>query len=333
MNLTDFQKRLLWGLGILFILILWITFPLIFKEWVFTLLVKPPFTPEAFATLGSIGDIFGGLTAFFTSATLIIVMYSAYLQRQANKDARVAMAEQFKQAKKASEDQLSQAKKASEDQLNQAKKASEDQLNQARETTIQQLSLAQSTHEAQIQETKNSFFTNQFYALLNYKNESIKNLVLRDKHDKKLVGYEIFTILRTELVQNISNKYSDEIDNLDSDKIRTEYESIIKRLNNDHRFFEIYISLFKLVDRADIDKGQKEFFYDLIRQCSTPSEQITLFFLAPIWERLHDSLEGCRIFNSFATKSAEKFALKFYNKSYFYSQEWDDFFDKQETPA
>lgn len=317
MNLIYIQKRLLWILGILFILILWITFPLIFKEWIFSLLVKPPFTIESYASLGPIGDIFGGLTAFFTSLTLIIVLYSAYLQRQANKDAREAMFEQLQQAKEASAEQLEQAK----------------------ESTKQQLDLAQATHDAQIQETKNSFFTNQFYSLLNYKNESIKNLVLRDKDDKKLVGYEIFTVLRTELVQNISIKYCDEIDNLDSDKIRTEYENIIKRLNNDHRFFEIftyfeiYVSLFKLVDRAGIDRGQKKFFYDLIRQSSTPSEQITLFFLAPIWERLYDSLEGCRIFNSFATKSAEKFALKFYNKSYFYTQEWDDFFDKQQNPA
>ncbi|MDC5019695.1 hypothetical protein NRA03_18125, partial [Acinetobacter baumannii] len=110
MNLTDSQKRLLWGLGILFIFIIWITFPLIFKKWVFTLIVKPPFTPLEFAVLGPIGDIFGGLTAFFTSLTLIIVLYSAYLQRRANKDARVSMAEQMNRADKANAAQLNQAR-------------------------------------------------------------------------------------------------------------------------------------------------------------------------------------------------------------------------------
>ncbi|HDK8955447.1 TPA: hypothetical protein PVK16_002273 [Acinetobacter baumannii] len=295
----------------------WLFFPNLFQWWAIHVWSIPADQLDEMGKLGPLGDIYGSLNTLFTSATLLIVIYSAFLQRQANKDAREAMAEQLKQAKEASAEQLEQAK----------------------ESTKQQLDLAQATHDAQIQETKNSFFTNQFYSLLNYKNESIKNLVLRDQYDKKLVGYEIFLILRTELVQNISIKYNNEIESLNVEKIRFEYESIIEKLNNGHRFFEIftyfeiYISLFKLVDRADIDKRQKDFFYNLIRQSSTPSEQITLFFLAPIWDRLYDGLGGCRIFNSFATQSAEKFALKFYNKNYFYTQEWNDFFDKQQTPA
>lgn len=328
MKITDFQKKLIWVVGILFILILWITFPLIFKEWIFTLLVKPPFTPEAFATLGPIGDIFGGLTAFFTSATLIIVMYSAYLQRQANKDAREAIAEQ-----------LRQAREATAEQLKQAREATEEQLNQARESTTQQLNLAKSTHEAQIQETKNSFFTSQFYALLNYKNERIKTLTLRNDLDKTIVGYEIFTILRSELIQNIAIKFQEKMDDLNEDIIREEYENIINRLNNGHRFyeiftyFEIYSSLFKLVDSADIDEDQKEFFLNLIRQSATPAEQITLFYIAPLWERLYKSLEGKQIFISFTPRNVEKFALKFYNKKYFCTSEWYVFFDNQQNQA
>ncbi|MCK0925682.1 hypothetical protein BFR80_016540 [Acinetobacter pittii] len=328
MNITDFQKRFLWVLVILFILILWITFPLIFKEWVFSLLVKPPFTPESYASLGPIGDIFGGLTAFFTSATLIIVMYSAYLQRQANKDAREAIAEQLKQARE-----------ATAEQLRQAKEATAEQLKQARESTIQQLDLAQSTHEAQIQETKNSFFTSQFYSLLNYKNERIKTLTLRNDLDRTIVGYEIFTILRSELIQNIAMKFKENMDDLNVDIIRTEYENIISRLNNGHRFyeifsyFEIYTSLFNLVDSADIDNEQKNFFLKLIRQSATPSEQITLFYIAPIWERLYKSLEGKQIFISFSPTNVEKFALKFYNKDYFCTSEWYVFFDEQQNPA
>ncbi|MEN8320216.1 hypothetical protein [Acinetobacter junii] len=338
---------LILGIGVL---ALWIFFPIIFRFLVLHVLVTPPFTPEVFASLGPIGDIFGGLTALFTSATLIIVMYSAYLQRQANEDARKAMADQLKEARTATENQLDQAKSALRQQLDQAREATERQienakvlsrieLEQIKATTTQQLALAQASHDAQMKETKNSFFISQFYSLLNYKNESIKNLVLRDMHDKRLIGYEIFTILKRELVKNISNKYSKEIDVLDAEKIRFEYDNIIKKLNNDHLFyeiftyFEIYTSLFELVNKADIDKDQKNFFYNLIRQSSTPSEQITLFFLAPIWERLYESLEGCRIFNSFSTLSAEKFALKFYNKSYFYTQEWYEFFDKQQNPA
>ncbi|OUJ94987.1 hypothetical protein BFG48_000865, partial [Acinetobacter nosocomialis] len=135
------------------ILLLWFFFPILFKYWVFHFLVSPPFTTENFVSLGPIGDIFGGLTALFTSATLIIVIYSAYLQRQANIDAREAMAEQLKQAEKATQDQLTQAKEATKEQLEQAREATKEQLKQARESTKQQLDLAQATHEAQLKET------------------------------------------------------------------------------------------------------------------------------------------------------------------------------------
>ncbi|HGF8497868.1 TPA: hypothetical protein ACJB9M_000814, partial [Acinetobacter baumannii] len=158
----------------------WLFFPNLFQWWAIHVWSIPADQLDEMGKLGPLGDIYGSLNTLFTSATLLIVIYSAFLQRQANKDAREAMAEQLKQAKEASAEQLEQAK----------------------ESTKQQLDLAQATHDAQIQETKNSFFTNQFYSLLNYKNESIKNLVLRDQYDKKLVGYEIFLILRTELVQN-----------------------------------------------------------------------------------------------------------------------------------
>lgn len=295
----------------------WLFFPNLFQWWALHVWSIPVDQLDEMGKLGPLGDIYGSLNTLFTSVTLIIVMYSAYLQRQANKDAREAMAEQLKQAKE----------------------ATAEQLKQARESTIQQLDLAQSTHEAQIQETKNSFFTSQFYALLNYKSERIKTLTLRNDLDKTIVGYEIFTILRSELVQNIAIKFKEKMDDLSEDLIRNEYENIIKRLNNGHRFyeiftyFEIYSSLFNLVDSADIDEDQKKFFSNLIRQSATPSEQITLFYIAPIWERLYKSLEGKQIFISFTPRNVEKFALKFYSRDYFCTSEWYVFFDNQQNPA
>ncbi|KJH60668.1 hypothetical protein [Acinetobacter calcoaceticus] len=295
----------------------WLFFPNLFQWWALNVWSIPAAQLDEMGKLGPLGDIYGSLNTLFTSVTLIIVMYSAYLQRQANKDAREAMAEQLKQAKE----------------------ATAEQLKQARESTIQQLDLAQSTHEAQIQETKNSFFTSQFYALLNYKSERIKTLTLRNDLDKTIVGYEIFTILRSELVQNIAIKFKEKMDDLSEDLIRNEYENIIKRLNNGHRFyeiftyFEIYSSLFNLVDSADIDEDQKKFFSNLIRQSATPSEQITLFYIAPIWERLYKSLEGKQIFISFTPRNVEKFALKFYSRDYFCTSEWYVFFDNQQNPA
>ncbi|MEG8241314.1 hypothetical protein MKR66_16390 [Acinetobacter baumannii] len=139
------NKRQVWLLVILIILI-WLVFPFLFKafmswmSWIGADL-------KTFADYGPVGDIYGSLNTLFTSATLIIVMYSAYLQRQANKDAREAMAEQLKQAKEATAEQLAQAKESTNLQLSQAKKSIEEQL-----------SLAKKTHDAQINETKLAFY-------------------------------------------------------------------------------------------------------------------------------------------------------------------------------
>jgi len=327
-RLIKFLKKSFFCLVIFIILFIWFKFPIFFKYWLFNVIIEPPFTPEAFTGLGPIGDIFGGLTALLTSLTLIIVMYSAYLQREANKDAREAMAEQ-----------LQQAKEATKNQLRQAKEATEEQLKQAKESTKQQLDLAQSTHEAQIQETKNSFFTNQFYSLLNYKNERIKTLMLRDANNKIISGYEIFTILKMELITNLCIKYKENWDQVTKKVITDVFKDITKRHNNGHTYyeiftyFEIYSSLFELVETADIDEEQKYFFWTLIRQSTTPSEQITLFYLAPMWDRLHVSLEGSKIFISFGPRNVEGFALNFYKKGHFYTQQWYDFYDNQKKPA
>ena len=203
MNLTDFKKRLLWGLGILFIFIVWITFPLIFKTWVFTLIVKPPFTPLEFASLGPIGDIFGGLTAFFTSLTLIIVLYSAYLQRQANKDAREAMSEQLKQAKEASAEQLKQAK----------------------ESTRQQLELARDTHSSQIKETQYSIFSNIFYSLLNQKHERSR-VIFFEKDEQKIDLYQMFEYVNAKIFSLVDNQWKDVSDITISD-LKKEFDLLL----------------------------------------------------------------------------------------------------------
>ncbi len=306
----------------------WLFFPNLFPWWAIHVWFIPIEQLDEMGKLGPLGDIYGSLNTLFTSVTLIIVMYSAYLQRQANRDAREAMAEQ-----------LIQAREASDEQIRQAKEATEEQLKQARETTIQQMDLAQSTHEAQIQETKNSFFTNQFYSLLNFKNERIKTLVLRDVNNNTISGYEVFTVLQSELFKNICLKYKDDWDIVTKEVISQEFREISTALNNGHTFYEIftyyeiYSSLFELIETASINEKQKFFYSTLVRQSTTPSEQLTLFYLIPMWDRLHVSLEGSKIFISFGPGQSEGFALKFYNKSFFYTSEWYAVYDNQQTPA
>ncbi len=191
--------------------------------------------------LGPLGDIYGSLNTLFTSATLAFVVYATLLQRQANADARSAMFDQLQQAKDATKDQLQQAKDASDEQLRQARDALTAQLDQAKDlteqqiinakelantqlkqanaSTAQQLELALATHEAQIQESRNSIFTNQFYALLNYKNERVKSLILKNSDNLTIIGYELFSIINTKFF-TLFEKVEYDFENIDEKKLR-----------------------------------------------------------------------------------------------------------------
>lgn len=340
MKLTDFKTKSAWVIGILAIISLWIAFPLIFKYWVYKFLVTPPFTTEHFASLGPIGDIFGGLTAFFTSLTLIIVLYSAHLQNQANKDARDAMDKQLQQARNATATQLREARRSTNEQIAQAKYALSEQLKQAEEATKQQLALAKVTHDAQIQESRSSIFISQFYALLNYKNEKLNGLILIDANGKILKGQDIFRWLDIDLSINLGEKFNNDLDNLDVKIIEQEFTSITKKYNNNQSYyelfsyFEIYSRLISLLKSAHVEN---EFFYwELIRGSMTGYEQCCLFYLAPMWERVYLPLKKCRIFNAFVVDNTTSgFALKFYSKENFATKDWQIFFTEQDmkTPA
>ncbi|HAV5427154.1 MULTISPECIES: hypothetical protein [Acinetobacter] len=299
MNLTDFKKRLLWGLGILFIFIVWITFPLIFKTWVFTLIVKPPFTPLEFASLGPIGDIFGGLTAFFTSLTLIIVLYSAYLQRQANKDAREAMSEQLKQAKEASAEQLKQAK----------------------ESTRQQLELARDTHSSQIKETQYSIFSNIFYSLLNQKHERSR-VIFFEKDEQKIDLYQMFEYVNAKIFSLVDNQWKDVSDITISD-LKKEFDLLLVEKNkfsqspNIYTYFLIYIDLFNLIRDSDLEENDKTFFKTVITNSMTIGEQLTFLWISAFTPILLDELKDTQVFDYFYHENLRSFVFKFHKKSHF----------------
>ena len=288
MNLTDFQKRLLWGLGILSIFIVWITFPLIFKTWVFTLLVKPPFTPEAFATLGPIGDIFGGLTAFFTSATLIIVMYSAYLQRKANKDAREAMAEQLKQA---------------------------------RESTIQQLDLAKATHDAQLQESRYSIFINGFNSLLNYKHDRYMS-IQTTKGSRTYQAHEVFTHLNIGLRDYTENEWKD-ISKVTPEQVEQDFYSVMNEISNigNHTelmgYFTTVSDLYNFINHSSINADDKEFYKSMVLNSLTTGEQAALYWIGAFRSEFNTLARNEKCFDFAYHENMMPFSIKFYSKECF----------------
>ncbi|WON80797.1 hypothetical protein OK024_03160 [Acinetobacter sp. UGAL515B_02] len=180
------QKVTLCVVLLIVLLIAWGLFPLFFK-W---LMIGIGSKETALKDFGTFGDIYGSLNTLFTSATLIIVMYSAYLQRQANKDARDAMERQLQQAREDTEEQLKQAREATEQQILNAQQLAHIQLEHARQYSMDQLALARATHEAQIKESKDAIFTNKFYSHLNYKNAKLNSIFLT----KKIKIYQVILL-------------------------------------------------------------------------------------------------------------------------------------------
>lgn len=290
-----------------------IFFPKIFKWWVSGYLIDPPISFDAYTALGPIGDIFGGLTALFTSLTLIIVIYSAYLQRQANKDAREAMAEQ----------------------LNQAKAASAEQLKQAKESTKQQLDLAEATRDAQIKESQNAIFTSKFYSLLSFKNERLNQIKLHIVLDEKEHQVDGMVAIR-----KLALIFFIEIGKNGDEMVNYEYKELLKqftKITSDHfsdrvniiiSYFYIYGDLIRLINDSEISFKDKEFFKSTLRNSMFQEEQIVFFWLAAIFDELNKSLENSELFNQFHNERYINFALKFHRKSHFKSKSWKKVFDQ-----
>ncbi|HFE9765971.1 TPA: hypothetical protein ACGA4J_002782 [Acinetobacter baumannii] len=107
MKITNFQKKLIWVVGILFILIIWIAFPFIFK-----LLIEAYKFPKDFTDFGPFGDIYGSLNTLISSIALCAVAYSTYLQITSLNETRVTNKEQLRLAERSHQEQLNESKHA-----------------------------------------------------------------------------------------------------------------------------------------------------------------------------------------------------------------------------
>ncbi|MDR0067808.1 DUF4398 domain-containing protein [Acinetobacter sp. 11520] len=295
----------------------WIFFPKIFKWWVSDYLIDPPISFDAYTALGPIGDIFGGLTAFFTSLTLIIVLYSAYLQRQANKDAREAMS----------------------DQLKQAKEASAEQLRQAKESTKQQLDLAEATRDAQIKESQNAIFTTKFYSLLNFKNERLNQIKLNiygDNKQKVQVDGVVAISKMCKIFLDELYKNEDVLVSYNHKQLLEHFKKVIPTIfidlvNPVISYFYIYGDIIRLINEADISLKDREFFKSILRNSMFQEEQMVFFWIAAIFDQLNISLKDSELFNQFHRPRFHKYGLKFHKKSHFKSKTWKDLFDEKQA--
>lgn len=286
--------------------------------------------------LGPLGDIYGSLNTLFTSATLAFVVYATLLQRQANHDAREAMAKQLQQAREDTEKQLEQAREATEQQILNAQRLANLQLQQASEASDDQLNIAKQTYSAQIEESRISFFTSQFYSLLNYKNEKLKELCFCKNSDEEIKGLKIFSELKNQLIERLIKCYT--VEKIDDEIITRAFNQSCKALNSNELYYElfsyleVYSALAMLINSSPINSNDKNYYQAILRSSMSGNEQFCIFLIAPMWERLYIKIKLIPFFNAFGPdRLYEQYALKFYSKNNFALLSWDNFFDNNQT--
>ncbi|WP_288385527.1 hypothetical protein [uncultured Acinetobacter sp.] len=328
------QKVALCVVLLIVLLIAWGLFPLFFK-W---LMIGIGSKETALKDFGTFGDIYGSLNTLFTSATLIIVMYSAYLQRQANKDARDAMERQLQQAREDTEEQLKQAREATEQQILNAQQLAHIQLEHARQYSMDQLALARATHEAQIKESKDAIFTNKFYSHLNYKNAKLNSIFLTKK-DKDLSGNIIEkqvpmivaideivmgwleTVKENQVIyNNLSNmELLNKLYNLVQTKLK--YETISSLIS----YFHIYSDFFDLIRDSKISEEDKVFYKSVISNSMTQHEQVLLFIISPMFNAI--DLTDSEIFSLLGYMTIlEDYAIEYHKVCHFKYDDWKQCF-------
>jgi len=316
MGLTTLQKFVLGLVALILLIIGWGMFPLFFK-W---LMIEIGTGKTNLEDFGPLGDIYGSLNTLFTSATLIFVVYATLLQRQANEDARDAMAKQLRQARNTTRKQIRQSQLA----------------------TRRQLALAQATHDAKMKESKYSIFSNMFYALLNQKQSCFNNLKLEDKDGKTITADKLFYLISIEFFKLVKSEWKD-IQFVSKEQTWHKLNEFIKKNNNNQSFTDFYSylgyysTLLRLINRADIEEDDRIFFRNILKASISASEKVALLWAAANMKELNNSLVGSGLMDLNFNEKSLPFAKQFFDKSCFSHpnsiENWDRFANKEETPA
>ncbi|EHU2214564.1 hypothetical protein A1E08_RS06040 [Acinetobacter baumannii] len=278
----------------------WLFFPNLFQWWAIHVWSIPADQLNEMGKLGPLGDIYGSLNTLFTSATLLIVIYSAYLQRKANKDAIEMMSTQLSQAKKFHKEQLT---------------------------------LAQATYKGQIEETRNAIFANKFYGLLNFKNEKLNHIKVYFKNEngwREINRIETFSELSSIFIDNLRNDPG-KFDKKAASEVKKYFDEIVKEKFNNNlspiiSYFYLFADLINLVKNSSIEDEEKDFYMNVLRNNMFQAEQVTLFLISSFYIPFKNAVDSSHIFNQFYDEYLFNFALNFHKESHFFDSWWKEIF-------
>lgn len=295
MNLTDFQKKLAWGVGILSIVSLWIVFPLIFKA-----LIESYKLPEHFNDFGAFGDIYGSLNTLISSIALCAVAFSTYLQVTSLKESRELNNRQFALSKQIHDEQIFESQNAIFTNkfysLLNFKKDKLDSISISRKITFGERG-SQIVQETCVEVMDE--MSSEFYSML--------------KNDNYL--YNAFS--QEELFSDFRKVAKD-----------LKYKNIAPLIS----YFHIYMDLCQLIKNSNISEEEKSFYKSVLSNSMTQGEQILLFWLSPMFESI--VIKDSEIFTMFGYVPAfEQYALEFHEASHFKNHDWKEFFSNCENPT
>ncbi|MCG5264091.1 hypothetical protein MCL27_03500 [Acinetobacter pittii] len=297
MNLTDFQKRLLWGVVFLSIISLWIAFPIIFKA-----LIESYKLPENFNNFGAFGDIYGSLNTLISSIALCAVAYSTWLQIRSLNDTREMNKKQLVLTKEIHDEQITESRNAIfttkfYSLLNyKNEKLNSIVLNKKKYSSKEDDHKEKNSHKVEYQEISGiqaiEEFSREFYKIMpNYKNSypnfNQQQLVADFYKVSRELGYETINILIS--------------------------------------YFHIYMNLCDLIKNQDMTENEKDSFKSILSNSMFQSEQVLLFWLTPMFDIFE--LENTEIFTQIGCVDAYiPFAKKFHKSSHFRYEEWKEVF-------
>ncbi len=179
--------------------------------------------------------------------------------------------------------------------------------------------MIQSNHKEQMEELKKSNFDSRFYSLVYYKNDLLNAIKVKDHQSVETSGLQVFDDISSFFITELS-KFDKEID---LNILKTHYHEYLVKINNKkavlsiYSYFKIYKSIYLLVDNAGLTDKEKNLYMNVLKGLISTSEQMLLFFIAPLYPDLLEDFRGREIFNNFKINNVSQYIDQFYDASYF----------------
>lgn len=210
-------------------------------------------------------------------------------------------------------------------------------LKETRDATTRQLELAEKNHQEQLKESKDAIAVNNFFNLLNYKEQKYRSLFVKNADITKDADL-IFSEIKNKIVFLFENEWKD-ISNVNKNHVHEKMTEIMKAVGRGcpdaiYVYFSVYIGLINTIKDSPWDKKTKSRYSQLLCDSMNINEQIVFFVISSYVSRLNLVLENSNIFGVFNEEIYVSFGLKFHKKSHFWTKDWRVEFDKKkQTPT